>query len=93
MPLYEYECVSCGERQELFFKIAHCPESVKCEECGEIAVKIITAGHGAIQCDSMIDVPWLASAVDNLQPDGERRVETRGEYKQYMKDHGIIPIG
>ena len=93
MPIYEYECVNCGDRKELFFKVDSFPESVKCTQCGEQAVKIIVSGHGGIKCDDAINIPWFESAVDNLQPDGERRVETRGEYNQYMKDKGITAVG
>lgn len=93
MPLYDYECVNCGDRRELFFRLTDIPEQVKCPECGELAVKIIVHGHGAIQCDSVSDVSWLPSAIENLQPDDERPLETRGEYKKYLKDKNIIPVG
>lgn len=93
MPIYSFECVNCGELKDLFFKINDCPESVKCEECGELAVKIIVLGHGGVRCDSMSDVPWLASAVENLQPDGEKPLETRGQYNKYLKDKNIIATG
>jgi len=93
LPLFDYECVNCGERQELAFKVAEFPESVKCPQCGEQAIKIIVHGHGSIQCDSIIGVPWLESAIDNLQPDHERRLETRGEYNKYLKDKGMIASG
>ncbi len=93
MPLYEYECVNCGKRQEIFFKLADFPEAVKCPQCGEQAVKIIVSGHGAIQCDSINDVSWLPSALDNLQPDHERRLETRRQYNTYLKEKGMIATG
>ena len=91
MPVYEFECVNCANVQDEVYRIADCPTKVKCEKCGEWAVKVISIG--AIQCDSMNDVPWLASAVQNLQPDHERPVETRGEYKRYLKEKNIIACG
>ena len=49
---------------------------------------------GAIQTDG--DVKWLPSARQVLQPDYEiraRPIETRGQYKKYLKEHGLICKG
>lgn len=93
MPLFDYECPECGATKEIIAKIDGFPSSVHCNECDGEAVKVIVPGHGGIKCDSMTDVPWLESAVQNLQPDHERPVETRGEYNRYLKDHNIIAAG
>lgn len=90
MPLYVFEC-SCGNKQEEVFKINNCPKEIFCV-CGKKAKKIIVAG-GGIQCDSINDVSWLSSALDNLQPDGERRLTSRSEYKRYLKEKNIIAAG
>lgn len=89
MPLFDYECTECGTRKEIIAKIDGCPKSVSCNQCGAEAVKVIVKGHGGIQCDSSVDVPWLDSACKTLLPDDHRPLETRGEYKQYLKDHHI----
>jgi len=91
MPLYTFEC-PCGNRQDEIFKINECPEEISCS-CGKIAKKIIISGNGGIQCDSINDVSWLPSALDNLQPDGERRLTSRSEYKRYLKEKRIIAAG
>ncbi len=93
MPLFDYECPRCGATKEIIAKIDGFPKSVPCNHCGTESPKVITLGHGGIQCDSMVDVPWLASAVENLQPDHERPVETRGEYNRYLKENNIIASG
>lgn len=93
MPLYTYHCDDCGETYDRVFKIEGFPKSVKCPQCGNYAKKVIVHGHGGLQCDSAIDIPWFESAVDNLQPDHERRIETRGEYKKYLKDNGMVASG
>jgi putative FmdB family regulatory protein len=90
MPLYDYKCRNCGEIIERFSKIEGCPESIRCWGCGEMAYKIISVGHGGIQCDSETDVPWLKSACRNLLPDDHRPLETRGQYKRYLKEKGIV---
>lgn len=93
MPLFDYECPKCGATKEIIAKIDGFPLSVPCSACDGEAVKVITCGHGGIQCDSMVDVPWLESAVKVLQPDGERPITTRGEHRQYLKDRNIIAAG
>jgi len=93
MPLYSFECTKCGEVQECVFKIDECPVSIPCSQCGDVAKKILSLGHGGIQCDSINDVPWLPSALDNLQPDGEKRLESRSEWKAYLKEKGMRATG
>lgn len=88
-PLYEYQCQECNKIHERTFRIVDFPENIPCVECGGRANKIISLG--AIQTDG--DVKWLPSAVKVLQPDHERPIATRGEYKRYLKDKGIQPIG
>lgn len=90
MPLYVFEC-QCGEQQEKVFKINDCPKEILCE-CGNKAKKIFAPG-GGIQCDSINDVSWLSSAIDSLQPDDERRIVSRSEYKRYLKEKNIIASG
>ena len=34
MPIYEYECIKCGERFELRRSIADSDSEVKCPKCG-----------------------------------------------------------
>jgi putative FmdB family regulatory protein len=34
MPIYEYECTSCGERFELRRSIGDSDSEIKCPECG-----------------------------------------------------------
>ena len=89
--LYEFECKTCNNLQEEIFKVDGCPDEVVCSKCGGKAIKIISCSR--IQCDSINDVPWLPSALMTLQPDGERPIETRGEYKQYLKDKGLTASG
>ena len=93
MPLYDFECTGCGKRHEMFFSIDKCPKSVPCPNCKEPAVKIIVPGHGGVFCDSDVDVPWLASAREVLQPDHEKPIETRQEYHRYLKERNIIAAG
>ena len=39
MPMYEYECQSCGEKFELRRSFSDSDEEIKCLKCGEQKVK------------------------------------------------------
>ena len=93
MALFDFECVNCGFIEERVYKIEECPDDHVCPSCHGLSVKIISLGHGGIRCDSAVDVPWLASAVNSLQPDHEQPITTRGEYNRYLKDNNIIASG
>lgn len=42
MPLYEYQCVQCGERVEIIQRISDPPHS-ECEKCGGEMKKLMSA--------------------------------------------------
>ena len=85
--IYKYECPEHGE-----FDVAMPVEKMKaeyeCPHCDRMCPKIITGA--AIRCDSEVNVPWLNSACRTLLPDDHKPLETRGEYKRYLRDHGIV---
>jgi len=87
MPLYDFLC-ECGREQELPFHIDMCPECISCA-CGKTAKKVLSVG--GIRTDN--DVSWMESAVKVLQPDYERTIKTRTEYRKYLKDNRLEPIG
>lgn len=87
MPLYEYHC-RCGKKMEVFHKIRRVPKKHRCS-CGWMAKRAIPSS-GAIQCDSVNDVKWLPSACMTLQKNGEPPLQSRTEYKRYMRDNHII---
>jgi len=91
MPVYEYECTKCKSIQECIRHIDERPKQVVCEKCGGVAVRILSPG--GIQCDSAGDISWLPSALKVLQPDHEKPIETRGEYKRYLKEKQLIATG
>ena len=90
MPVYDYECPWCGEQFEMIVPVKEYDCIQQCPKCGSTSERIITSGHGGIQCDSQTDVKWLPSACKNLLPDGHKPIETRGEYRRYLKEHGVL---
>ena len=88
MPVYEWYCKHCLKVTERMFRVSECPDQIKCA-CGKIAKKILS--RGAVLTDD--NVSWLPSAIKVLQPDYERPIETREEYKKYLKDHNLECTG
>lgn len=90
MPAYDYQCNSCGNVQEEFFKVSDKPEIVACVKCGSEAGKILSATtvHG----DEM--PAWMRHphALGCLQGSTEKPIESRSEYNRYLKQHGIAEV-
>ena len=86
MPLYRYECPNCTIEYDQFLKLADYKTPVLCPTCGRIGKKVITA---QIQRD---EPTWLNDEVRGCLQDTEteKPIETRTEYKRYLKDNGII---
>jgi hypothetical protein len=57
--------------------------------CGKRAKRVIV-GPSVLR-DA--DIPWMRDAVKTLQPDCERPVQTRQEWKKYMKENKLTCIG
>jgi putative FmdB family regulatory protein len=93
MPIYQYECRLCKEVTEKFHRMDSIPKKVRCATpgCGRMARRII-ASSGAIRCDSINDVKWLPSAIQNL-PDDARRIGSRAEHSRYLKEHNLVCKG
>jgi putative FmdB family regulatory protein len=89
MPIYSYEC-RCGKKHEVFHKINRVPKKHRCS-CGWMAKKVI--GSGGIQCDSVNDVKWLPSACKVLQKHGEAPLQSRSEYRKYLRDNHLQCTG
>ncbi|MFA4836311.1 MAG: FmdB family zinc ribbon protein [Dehalococcoidia bacterium] len=101
MPTYDYECSKCGHRVEIVCRIADRPSHLVCEQqgdpreygggfpCSGVMRQIIVAP--AIQVDTAQDVPWLADFARKRKEArfGGKPIETRTEYRQYLKDHNL----
>ena len=91
MPTYEFECKCCGQIREHYFRIADCPDKIKCEDCVDEAVKIIS--RSAIQCDSEADVKWLKSAEAVIRPEHEKPWSSRKDYMECLNRNNLCPAG
>jgi len=90
MPTYLYECATCGYTVEIVCKIAERPNSMPCNlDCEGFMRQIIVAP--AIRVDTIQDTPWLRDFARTRKEArfGGKSIETRTEYRQYMKDHDL----
>lgn len=88
MPIYEYKCKRCRRLTERMAPVSDIPERIKCA-CGKMAKRQLSQFAGLTDGD----VTWIPSAARVLQPDGERPIETRGQYKKYLRDNQIVCKG
>jgi len=88
MPIYEFQCSSCGKIQEKIFKINECPQSITCDSCRNQSKKVVC--FGAVQGDTP---SWLDDGVQGALVDIDSRrfrpIETRSQLKKVMKERGI----
>lgn len=90
MPIYDYECQHCGNKQEAFFKIGDKPDDIPCV-CGKEAVKVLSAGM--VIGDDMPAWMRQPETLGCLQSAGDKhRITTRGEYNRYLKTHNIAEL-
>jgi putative FmdB family regulatory protein len=95
MPIYDYECGSCGAITERYAKIDD--EILACEKCASDAYRIISVGGH--YCGNQ-DAPWLKSVLEVVDKDPSkphcvefRKNPTRANWKAWMKGEGIRPAG
>jgi putative FmdB family regulatory protein len=90
MPLYTYECENCGRIFELTLSLKDHVTTTVCQVCDGDARQILVPGHGGIQDDHP---RWLNDQVRGVLQDtddpGTRPIETRSDYRWYLKDNGI----
>jgi putative FmdB family regulatory protein len=42
MPMYDFQCVSCGHRAEKLIRTPEANPAISCSKCGGIAIKIVS---------------------------------------------------
>lgn len=90
MPIYDFQCKSCGNIDERFYKMADIPEKTKCSKCGNLAIRVFLPGHGGIQTD---EPGWIDESVRGaLEGDSEKPIKTRKDLARKLKEIGAEPI-
>ena len=91
MPTYEYGCFSCDHQEEYTCRIAERPGTLACPKCSGRMRQIIVPV--AIQGDDIVGIPWLQDFAKSTKEarHGEKPIQTRTEYKQFLKDKNLRP--
>lgn len=89
MPTYEYECTRCGYEFEVICPVKDYAVTLTCPSCEMNTAKLLISKgftHG--------DQPsWINQDLrDSIQGDGEKPLETRKEYNDYLKEKNIAKI-
>lgn len=90
MPTYVYRCPKCRQEVEHFCRIDDRPDALPCPLCGVMAGRIVSF-QGGLETET---ASWIDDNLRGaLQGDGERPIETRSQYKTYLKEKGIVERG
>ncbi|MFZ5812845.1 MAG: zinc ribbon domain-containing protein [Thermodesulfobacteriota bacterium] len=92
MPLYDFQCRSCGRRfEELGAADAPAPE---CPGCGGETRRLVSVGRGY-----RADADWIASVAEVADKDSRAphvraflARPTRRTYREWMRGEGIRPL-
>lgn len=79
MPIYEYECRSCGKRTELLQRMAD-PPLATCPECGGEVRKLVSAP--AVQFKGS---GWYVTDYAGKGKSADKPAESKGEAKSEAK--------
>jgi len=87
MPSYEYQCQTCGEKQEHFFSMKEVDKKkVKCSKCKKKMERLITGGSGFI----LKGTGWPGQ--DISRETANDKVVTKARIARRMKNSGKIPM-
>ena len=81
MPLYEYECKTCGKHEDAFRKISEHKNGPKC--CGEIMSQVLGKHYVIPDLDPYWD--------ENLGKE-PLYVKSKQHRKKLMKEHGVSEL-
>ena len=80
MPIYTYECATCGVETDHIYPINDKPETIECPICDGVAESIISFTANRKEWNSYID--------DNLG-DNPVLIESREHRRELMKKAGL----
>lgn len=91
MPVYDFECPTCGHTQERIESIGI--TKVVCPKCRDLAKRIISAS-GVFTANE--DTPWVRSMLEVVDKDSRaphvlefRKNPTRANYKKWISKEGL----
>lgn len=77
MPIYEYECQSCGYRMEAIQKISDAPLT-QCPQCGEATLKkLVSAAAFRLKGGGWYETDFKTGSKKNLQGEQTKPDKTK----------------
>ena len=90
MPIYTYACPHCRKDFDDFFRLNEAPDAMDCPTCGTPSARVISF-QGGLKTEN---ASWIDHHLRGaLQDDGEKPIETRKDYNEYLKTHDIVECG
>lgn len=100
MPLYTYECRTCGRQYDRLGRVADLDndEFTVCIWCDSHDVRrVLVPGHGGLK---LSEPAWLDDSVreclqdsDRLAAGLDRPITTRQEHREHLERNGIVEAG
>ena len=100
MPLYDYECQSCGKITEDYAPMSECNKPIDCE-CGKMMEKIITRGATSLASKERysntmgVNPSKIGKAMKDFPgseytPDGRLIIKSRADKMRKMAQRGYV---
>ena len=84
MPLYEYQCTSCGERVEIIQRSSDSPHG-HCPKCGGEMKKLFSAPAIQFKGSGFYKTDYAAKPAATSESKSESKAETKSETKSEAK--------
>jgi putative FmdB family regulatory protein len=94
VPIYEYQCIKCGNITERYYKVDDIQDLVECSKCRHVSVRIISPFVFHSQTPLWLDdsVRGALQDEDAIKYGREKPIETRDEYEKHLKNKGFVPL-
>lgn len=89
MPLYDYECVKCGELFEHFYPLKDWDKKPFCPSCDGKGRKLLTVGRSMDDHPAWLNDPVLQGNLQDLDDPGNRPIYSRQAFNNYLDANGI----
>ena len=90
MPIYEYECIDCGERFEKFIRNVEKPPEITCPSCESLDVQRLisrVAVHGGEGSSIDADATKTADTASTKTPVfGRKELQAAQEKKRQLRE-------
>jgi putative FmdB family regulatory protein len=84
MPLYEYQCTSCGERTEILQRISD-PPYTHCPKCGGEMKKLISSPAIQFKGSGFYKTDYASTSTAKPAESSESKSETKSDAKTEKK--------